>query len=88
MTQTCQEVDVFAHQIQSCYRPKEGEIYTIDTPEIVKINPFKQEACLRLSNNITSLLGIELLWKNLDLTCEKETIMFSRSTMYGLLDSK
>ncbi|EPB66843.1 integrase core domain protein [Ancylostoma ceylanicum] len=87
-TEECQEVDVYAHQIHSCYRAKDGERCTIDTSEIVKINPFKQEACLRLTNNSTNLLEVQLLWKNLDLICEKETILFSRSTRYGLLDSK
>ncbi|KAK5976505.1 hypothetical protein GCK32_016887 [Trichostrongylus colubriformis] len=84
----CQEVNIFDHQLQSCRHTKGGETCTVDTLEIVKINPFKQEACLRLTNNRTNVLEVKLLWKSLDLICEKETMMFTRSTRYGLLDSK
>ncbi|KAK6044265.1 hypothetical protein COOONC_18229 [Cooperia oncophora] len=84
----CQEVDVFDHQSYSCKKSVAGELCTVDTLEIVKINPFKQEACLRLTSNSTSLLEVKLLWKALDLICEKETVMFTRNTTYGLLDSK
>ncbi|KAK6035085.1 hypothetical protein COOONC_27408, partial [Cooperia oncophora] len=84
----CQEVDIFDHQTYSCKESVAEELCTVDTLEIVKIHPFKQEACLRLTSNSTSLLEVKLLWKALDLICEKETVMFTRNTTYGLLDSK
>ncbi|VDP10436.1 unnamed protein product [Heligmosomoides polygyrus] len=84
----CQDVDIYDHQIQSCRQTAEGELCSVDTSEVLKINPFKQEVCLRLHNNSTSLMEVRLQWKNLELICERETSTFSRSTRYELLDSK
>ncbi|VDL64515.1 unnamed protein product [Nippostrongylus brasiliensis] len=84
----CQQVDVYGHQIFSCYQTTKGESCHVDTSAVIKINPFKQEACLRLTSNHTTLLELKLLWKFLELTCKSETLLFSRSTSYGLLDSK
>ncbi|VDK46162.1 unnamed protein product [Cylicostephanus goldi] len=86
--QGCQDVNIFAHHSRSCYITNHSEYCTIDTAEILKINPFKQEACLRLRNNHASVLETKLLWKGLNLVCEKQTTLFSRSTRYALLDSK
>ncbi|VDK44993.1 unnamed protein product [Cylicostephanus goldi] len=86
--QACQEVDIFTHHSRSCYKTWSKEYCTIDTTEILKINPLKQEACIRLRNKEASVLEVKLLWKNLNLICEKQTILYSRSTRYALLDSK
>uniref|UniRef100_A0A183FUE8 Phlebovirus_G2 domain-containing protein n=1 Tax=Heligmosomoides polygyrus TaxID=6339 RepID=A0A183FUE8_HELPZ len=84
----CQQVDIYDHQILSCYRSDKGESCHADTSAIAKIKPFKQEACLRLTSNDTTLIEMKLLWRSLELTCERESLLFSRSTRYALLDSK
>ena len=86
--QSCQDVDIFTHHSRSCYKSEHGESCTIDTTEIMKINPFKQEACIQLRSKETNVIEIKLIWKGLDLICEKQTTVFTRSTKYALLDSK
>ncbi|KAK6743236.1 hypothetical protein RB195_010472 [Necator americanus] len=84
----CQEVDVFHHNIAMCHRYKNEEWCSVDTSEIVKLNPFKREVCLRLTKNDTTVLEFRLLWERLQLACRKTPVIFTRSTRYGLLDSK
>lgn len=88
LSHECQDVEVLTHHTRICSESEKETYCTIDTTEILKINPFKQEACMRITSNHTSILEMKLAWKSLNLFCEKETLMFSRSTKYALLDSK
>ncbi|RCN33927.1 hypothetical protein ANCCAN_20235 [Ancylostoma caninum] len=60
----------------------------IQVSEIFKINPFKREACLRLSQNDTAVHEIHLQWNSLVLTCEPITNLFTRVTVHKIIDSK
>ncbi|KAK5964180.1 Integrase catalytic domain-containing protein [Trichostrongylus colubriformis] len=84
----CQEVSVFHQHLDLCLRSSSRETCTVDTTEVVKINPFRREACLRLTANDSAITEIRILWKELQLFCEKETVLYTRSTRYATLDSK
>ncbi|KAK5976260.1 hypothetical protein GCK32_010722 [Trichostrongylus colubriformis] len=84
----CQEVSVFHQHTDLCLRSSSRETCTVDTTEVVKINPFRREACLRLTANDSAITEIRILWKELQLFCEKETVLYTRSTRYATLDSK
>ncbi|VDO61478.1 unnamed protein product [Haemonchus placei] len=89
LTQGCQEVDVLHQHTEICRITSKKDACTIDTTEVVKINPFSREACLRLTANDSTVTELRLLWQQLQLICEKETTKKTRCTTYGLLlDSK
>ncbi|KHJ91498.1 integrase core domain protein [Oesophagostomum dentatum] len=84
----CQDVNLFTHYSSVCANNSPGEPCHIQLSEIFKINPFKRESCVRLSQNHTSVHEIRLVWKSLQLTCEPETELFTRDTIYKVIDSK
>ncbi|EPB69630.1 Pao retrotransposon peptidase [Ancylostoma ceylanicum] len=84
----CQQVNVFSHQSTVCTNSKTQQICRIQLSEILKINPFKREACFKLMRNSTSLHEIRANWKTLLLTCEQETEFFTRDVEYRVIDSK
>ncbi|KAK6053169.1 hypothetical protein COOONC_09325 [Cooperia oncophora] len=46
------------------------------------------KACVRLLDNTTLLHEIRLRWKSLELLCEPETTLFTRDSIYNVIDSK
>ncbi|KAK6057718.1 hypothetical protein COOONC_04722 [Cooperia oncophora] len=60
----------------------------IQLSEVFKVNAFKREACVRLLDNTTLLHEIRLRWKSLELLCEPETTLFTRDSIYNVIDSK
>ncbi|RCN27596.1 hypothetical protein ANCCAN_26669 [Ancylostoma caninum] len=55
---------------------------------IVKVNPFKKDACIRLQNNQSTVLEIEFHWDGLRLLCERTTLMHTRNIIQKVVDSK
>ncbi|RCN45060.1 hypothetical protein ANCCAN_08925 [Ancylostoma caninum] len=65
-----------------------GQVCKTQLSEILKINLFKREACFKLTRNQTTIHEIRASWKDLILTCEKETDYFTRDTDHNVIDSK
>nr|CDJ88867.1 putative integrase core domain protein [Haemonchus contortus] len=83
----CQLVDAFEHRLTVCSMDT-GQACNITTTELLKLNAFKQEACLRILYNSSLISIIKVRWKGLYLSCEKETLYFTRPTSLKMLDSK
>ncbi|VDP53593.1 unnamed protein product [Heligmosomoides polygyrus] len=86
--QSCQQVDLFTHSSTICYRDGLGEVCHVQVSEVLKINPFKRNACFRLVHNQSAVHELRLTWKSLSLECEQETVLFTRDTFYNVIDSK
>uniref|UniRef100_A0A7I4Z0U8 Phlebovirus_G2 domain-containing protein n=1 Tax=Haemonchus contortus TaxID=6289 RepID=A0A7I4Z0U8_HAECO len=84
----CQLVEAFEHRLTVCSMSTEGQTCNITTTELLKLNAFKQEACLRILYNSSLISNIKVRWKGLYLSCEKETLYFTRPTTLKVLDSK
>ncbi|EPB77218.1 hypothetical protein ANCCEY_03668 [Ancylostoma ceylanicum] len=84
----CQQVDVFSHVSTVCSRSDDGQTCKVQLSEVLKINPFKRQACFKLHHNSTSLHEIHVQWKSLILLCEPVTDVFTRETNYNVVDSK
>ncbi|KAK5967202.1 hypothetical protein GCK32_000215 [Trichostrongylus colubriformis] len=85
----CQEVDIFSQPTTICHVSPQGQKRCLtETTEILKMNSFHQEACLRLLYNQTSVKEVRIMWKRMLLTCEKETLTFTRASEQGVMDSK
>ncbi|KIH66331.1 Pao retrotransposon peptidase [Ancylostoma duodenale] len=81
-------VNVLSHSSTICTEYEMGQACKIQLSEILKINPFKREACFKLTRNQTTIHEIRASWKSLILTCEKETDYFTRDTDHNVIDSK
>ncbi|KAK6728552.1 hypothetical protein RB195_005909 [Necator americanus] len=73
----CQQVNIFTHRSTVCSNEK--TVCKVQLSEVLKINPFKQEACFKLRNNRTAIHEIRATWNSLLLTCEPESISFTIS---------
>ncbi|RCN45078.1 hypothetical protein ANCCAN_08888 [Ancylostoma caninum] len=87
LTQQCQQINLFTHYSTICTKGSEMTCQ-VQVSEVFKINPFKREACLRLSQNNTAVHEIHLQWNSLVLTCEPITDLFTRDTVHKVIDSK
>ncbi|VDL84225.1 unnamed protein product [Nippostrongylus brasiliensis] len=85
----CQEVDMFAMETNVCsqHQNNKGKCF-VEFTEILKLNTYNQEACLRLVNKNTTVLQHRFLWKGLHLTCEKQSVLFTRNTIQKVIDAK
>ncbi|KHJ87032.1 hypothetical protein OESDEN_13201, partial [Oesophagostomum dentatum] len=84
----CQHVNVLEHHSTVCEVSQGKEHCSFTLSEILKINTFSQEACLRLTTNSTLLAIIKIRWKGLYLQCERESLYFTRATEIKMVDSK
>lgn len=84
----CQQVNIFSHQSTSCTTTGGRQLCKVQMSQVLKINPFKREACFRMLKNSTTVHEIRVKWKSLDLTCEPETEYYTRDTEYHVVDSK
>ncbi|VDK55264.1 unnamed protein product [Cylicostephanus goldi] len=84
----CQMVNIFSHTSTLCTNDDKGQVCKVQVSEVLKLNPFKREACFKLMQNETTIHQIRASWKNLLLTCEKVTDYFTRDTSYEIIDSK
>ncbi|KAK5969813.1 hypothetical protein GCK32_016165 [Trichostrongylus colubriformis] len=75
VTIACQDIDAFQLNIVTCHKPGDSEWCSLDTSEIVKLNPFKREACLLLTKNDSTVLEVTLLWEHLQLFCDKTSVL-------------
>ncbi|KAK6028371.1 hypothetical protein OSTOST_05584, partial [Ostertagia ostertagi] len=85
--QSSQQIDVFTIPSKVCSRNDGGETCTVHVSEVLKINPFKREACIRLTSNGSSLQEVRLSWNSLILICEPETVMYTRDTDFHVTTS-
>ncbi|VDK49561.1 unnamed protein product, partial [Cylicostephanus goldi] len=85
---SCQEIDVLEHHSTSCVISREKETCKTSITEVLKLNSFKQEACLRLVKNSSLVANVKIRWHGLRLTCAKETEFFTRATKLSVIDSK
>uniref|UniRef100_A0A7I4YBT1 Phlebovirus_G2 domain-containing protein n=1 Tax=Haemonchus contortus TaxID=6289 RepID=A0A7I4YBT1_HAECO len=89
LTLSCQDIDVFFYRDSICTFGLNGvKRCTLETTEIMKLNTFNQEACIRLRNRQAMEKEIRIQWRGLHLTCVKETIVFTRNTFQKVVDSK
>ncbi|VDM74868.1 unnamed protein product [Strongylus vulgaris] len=76
----CQNnVNVLEHHSTVC-KVMEGRVACIFVSETLKINTFKQEACLRITANSSLIANAKIRWFGLYLECERETLYFTRPT--------
>ncbi|KAK6040497.1 hypothetical protein COOONC_21998 [Cooperia oncophora] len=85
---TCQHVNVLEHHLTTCSNNGTHETCRITLTELLKINTFHREACLRLTKNTTLIANIKLHWKGLYLRCAKTTKFFTRATKLKQISSK
>lgn len=84
----CQHVNVLEYRSTTCREANGRENCTVTLSEVLKINTFKQQACIRLLRNSTLIAVAKFRWKGLHLHCERQTLYFTRSTDLNVLDSK
>uniref|UniRef100_A0A7I4Y1J7 Phlebovirus_G2 domain-containing protein n=1 Tax=Haemonchus contortus TaxID=6289 RepID=A0A7I4Y1J7_HAECO len=89
LSMACQHVDVFTHEATTCLISSNGrKICSMETKEVLKLNSLQQEACIRFLFNRTLVKEVRIIWKGLQLTCEKKSTAFTRSTKQHVIDSK
>ncbi|VDK51824.1 unnamed protein product, partial [Cylicostephanus goldi] len=84
----CQHVNILEYRSTICTFNNERETCSVTLSEILKINTLKQEACLRLTKNSTSIANIKIKWKGLYLHCDRETLYATRTVQLKVHDSK
>ncbi|EYB91440.1 hypothetical protein Y032_0206g1994 [Ancylostoma ceylanicum] len=84
----CQQVNVLEYRSTVCNNYDGHESCSIYLNELLKINTFHREACLRLTRNATLIANIKLRWKGLYLHCEQESRIFTRAVELQRIDSK
>ncbi|KAK5971506.1 hypothetical protein GCK32_018151, partial [Trichostrongylus colubriformis] len=85
----CQDIDVFSYHDSVCTFSEKGiKRCALETTELMKLNSFNQEACIRLTSRQLVQKEIRVQWKGLRLTCVKETITFTRNTLQRVVDYK
>lgn len=86
---TRQDVNIFALSSNICTSSSSSaETCEISLSDILKLNTFKQEACLRLSSNTSLVSHLKIRWKGLALYCTHETLSYTRDIQIHVLDSK
>ncbi|KAL6734958.1 hypothetical protein Aduo_005444 [Ancylostoma duodenale] len=75
----CQRVNVLEHRSTVCNNCDGHESCFIHLNELLKINIFHREACLRLTRSATLITNVKLRWKGLYLHCEQESRFFTRA---------
>lgn len=86
---TCQDVDIFEHKTTVCSLSKSRhQICQVDITEVIKLNTFSKEACLRLHYQGHLVKEIRLEWMQPQRQCEKQTITFTRHAQQKVLDAK
>uniref|UniRef100_W6NFA3 Zinc finger and Integrase domain containing protein n=1 Tax=Haemonchus contortus TaxID=6289 RepID=W6NFA3_HAECO len=85
---TCQHVNVLEHHLTTCSNNGTHETCRVTLSELLKINTYHREACLRLTKNTTLVANIKLHWKGLYLRCERSTEYFTRATKLKQISSK
>ncbi|EPB66646.1 hypothetical protein ANCCEY_14263 [Ancylostoma ceylanicum] len=86
----CQRVksDQVQCRIKHCVNESNQTRCNVEMATIVKVNPFKKDACIRLQNNQSTVLEIEFHWDGLRLLCERTTLMHTRNVIQKVVDSK
>uniref|UniRef100_A0A7I4YVW9 Phlebovirus_G2 domain-containing protein n=1 Tax=Haemonchus contortus TaxID=6289 RepID=A0A7I4YVW9_HAECO len=87
-TLSCQTVNILSHHMQSCTTSSNRTICSIETISVLKINPFKKNACFRLKRNETIVMEVRLQWEHLRMLCEKVTVTYTRDVKLQVIDSK
>ncbi|WKY06902.1 hypothetical protein Q1695_006801 [Nippostrongylus brasiliensis] len=86
---SCQNIDVFSHRHSRCsFSPKGTKRCTLETTEVMKLNSFNQDACIRLLHRRSLQKELRIQWKRLQLKCVKGDSVFTRNTIQRVVDSK
>ncbi|KAK6735965.1 hypothetical protein RB195_018931 [Necator americanus] len=86
---TCQDVNIFALNSNICSSySSSAETCEVSFSNILKLNTFKQDACLRFSANKSLVSHLKIRWKGLALYCTHETLSYTRDIQIHVLDSK
>ncbi|VDL84663.1 unnamed protein product [Nippostrongylus brasiliensis] len=86
---SCQDIDVFSHRHSRCsFSPKGTKRCTLETTEVMKLNSFNQDACIRLLHRRSLQKELRIQWKRLQLKCVKGDSVFTRNTIQRVVDSK
>lgn len=80
-SQTCQDVNVLSFKTNVCDSSLGKEFCKVQISEIIKINNFRQEACLRLYNNETLISHLRIAWKRIWLYCDQSSITSTREAL-------
>ncbi|VDP07750.1 unnamed protein product [Heligmosomoides polygyrus] len=99
----CQQVNLLTYYSNVCAKGSPANCQ-IQLSEMFKINPFKREACLRLTQNDISIQEreaclrltqndisiheVRIEWDALLLTCDPESDLFTSDTRHKVVDSK
>ncbi|KHJ86527.1 hypothetical protein OESDEN_13717, partial [Oesophagostomum dentatum] len=84
----CQEVNILDYHTTICTTTNGRQICNTKLFEILKLNTFHQEACIRLIANESLIANVKLRWKSLYLLCDQQTLYFTRSTKTLVTHSK
>ncbi|KAK6060603.1 hypothetical protein COOONC_01736 [Cooperia oncophora] len=87
-TNACQEVNILEHHTTLCRDISGNERCTITLTDVMKLNSYKQQACLRLVQNSTLVANVKLRWRGLYLRCEQESLYFTRAANLNVISSK
>ncbi|VDK40164.1 unnamed protein product [Cylicostephanus goldi] len=87
-TFSCQDVNVFSIKTNTCTSKPEGEICEVKLANVLKINNYRQEACLRIYAKNALLFHLKIRWKGLFLHCDHQVITYTRDVEIHTLDSK
>ncbi|VDP10637.1 unnamed protein product [Heligmosomoides polygyrus] len=85
---SCQLVNIFSHHLQNCRVKEERTVCDMEVASVIKINPFKQEACLKFRRNDSDIWDVRLSWKGLNLHCNQESLLYTRKVEQKVIDSK
>ncbi|VDP49270.1 unnamed protein product [Heligmosomoides polygyrus] len=85
---SCQLVNIFSHHLQNCRVKAERTVCDMEVASVIKINPFKQETCLKFRRNDSDIWDVRLSWKGLNLHCNQESLLYTRKVEQKVIDSK
>ncbi|KAK5969547.1 hypothetical protein GCK32_009862 [Trichostrongylus colubriformis] len=87
-TLACQEVNIFPHQMKNCRSAEGKSICDVEVASVIKINPFKKDACLTFRKNDSTPVNARLRWQGLRLLCDRASLMHTRNVQQRIVDSK
>ncbi|KIH59879.1 zinc knuckle, partial [Ancylostoma duodenale] len=88
LAKTCQEVNILDYHTTICTTSEGRNVCKTKLSEILKVNTFHQEACMKLVANNSIIANVKIRWHALYLHCDRETMYFTRSAETKIIDSK
>uniref|UniRef100_A0A8L8K713 DUF5641 domain-containing protein n=1 Tax=Heligmosomoides polygyrus TaxID=6339 RepID=A0A8L8K713_HELPZ len=84
----CQTVNIFSHHLHSCRTSSGKTLCKVEMASVLKINPYKKDACFRIQRNESTIMEIRMFWDQLYLLCEERSITYTRNVKQKVVDSK